>query len=349
MAEGVLQIDPIGAQIAASMPRYDPLAPERGAGARRGVFAISLIIHLILLVVFWDMLLGVIVEKEDTVVVKMIEEEEVPEPPKLRRKVLRQRVLDASVQLHKEIIQPEVVEVKPVPVLDQVQKVEVERTELTEAPKQIEQRKVVAENVSVFAERQVVQPVQIQQSTAKVTRVQASKPTAGPKRLQAAGPVTNARAVEVAAPTLTTGKLANSAIDGDVEGANVMDLESGADSRYLKGDGDRGALTGQEKDCQSDPVCIAYLEEIERRVYARWNVPQEFAGGLVKLRFRIDRGGSAHSIQVANSTDGSLGDTCLAAFRRASPFPPPPKAIHYIINKPISARFKANTLAGGGE
>ena len=59
MAEGVLQVDPIAAQIAASMPRYDPLAPARGAGARRGVFALSLILHLVLLLIFWDMLAAI--------------------------------------------------------------------------------------------------------------------------------------------------------------------------------------------------------------------------------------------------------------------------------------------------
>ena len=93
--------------------------------------------------------------------------------------------------------------------------------------------------------------------------------------------------------------------------------------------------------CSSDlPVCRRYLEMIQERVYGRWNVGPETAAGSVRLRFQIDRGGTAHGIAVQQSDDKLLGDTCLMAFRHASPFPPPPKEIHYLISKGIIATFR---------
>ncbi|MCP4007576.1 MAG: TonB family protein [bacterium] len=333
--QGAIHGSEITAEFAATLPRYDPLAREKGTTARRTLMLISLLIHGILLLLFWDMIVGVVIEKEETVVVKMLEEKK-PEPPKLRRKVLQQRVLDASVQLHKQLVQREITKVKPVPVLDQVKRVEVEPIKLTEAPKQIEHKQVVTKNVSVFSEREAVpQPVQISQPKS-ITQIQAAKPTAGPRRLKAASPTVTAKAASVTAPTLTRGVISNNAVAGDVEGAEVADIESGTSDRFLKGDGDRGVLSGEEKDCRNDPICVQYLKEIERRVYARW---EDSTGGRVKLRFRIDRGGSAHSVSVSSASNDVLGETCLAAFRRASPFPPPPKSIHYIINKNISANF----------
>ena len=76
------------------------------------------------------------------------------------------------------------------------------------------------------------------------------------------------------------------------------------------------------------------------RPRARWQIPSSISPGEVRLRFRIDRGGSAHGIQLVSSDDSHLGDTCLAAFRHASPFPPPPKEIHYLVGKGILATFR---------
>ena len=88
-----------------------------------------------------------------------------------------------------------------------------------------------------------------------------------------------------------------------------------------------------------DPICRAYLKMIRDRVYARWQIPTGSSPGEVRLRFRIDRGGSAHGLQLMSADDTHLGKTCLGAFRHASPFPPPPKEIAYLIHKGLSATF----------
>lgn len=338
---GDLQLE---AQLAA-LPRYDPLAPpKRGSG--RSLAAISIALHLGLLFFFWDFLLGAIQEEDEVVIVRMIDEKQPePEPPKLRRKVLAQRRVDASVRRFKEISQPEVVEVKAVSVLDQVRKVQVERTKLTEAPKSVEQRTVATKAVSAFAKTPArVQPVQISEVSGKVAQVQAARASAGPRKLVAAGPVTNARAARVNAPIVAQGVISQNAIEGDIQGARVADIESGTSDRAFEGVGDRGLIGGRAKNCETDPVCLAYLEMIEDRVYSRWLIPREVGGGRVRLRFRIDRGGSAHSLSIANSSDEHLGKTCLEAFRHASPFPPPPREIHYIVNKPILASFNTTRV-----
>ena len=128
------------------------------------------------------------------------------------------------------------------------------------------------------------------------------------------------------------------------------ELEAGASDSDLRGDGDRGRFAGSEKDCMKDPICRAYIEEIRRRVYARWNPGIESADGKVRVRFRVDRGGSAHGISLVKAGDRLLGDTCVTAFRHASPFPPPPKEIQYIVNKTLIATFDhsvSETLEGG--
>lgn len=323
----------IAAELATSLPQYDPLAPARERSGR-WILLVSALIHLILLIVFWDMLIGVVIEKEETVTVRMVEEQ-----PKLQRKVLAQRRIDTSVRQFRDVAQPEIQRVSPVRVLDQVEKIEVAPTQITEAPKKIVDRRVVTKTVSAFADTVApVQPIQVDKVSPTVKQVKAARASAGPRKLKAAGPIVAPKAAAIAAPTVTKGQISQNAVDGDLEGARIADLTSGTSEGMIKGTGKHG-LVSSNKDCMNDPVCQAYLKLIRDRVYARWNVGNETAPGKVKLRFRIDRGGSAHNVKMAFADDSVLGESCLLAFRQASPFPPPPKEIHYLVNKGIVATF----------
>ena len=331
----------MGAELAAGLPLFDPLLPRSAQKKARRLILLSLALHVLIFFLFRDALLGVVMEQEDTVIVRMLEEKVLkPEPPKLRRKVLARRRVDASVTHFKDVAQQEIQRVKPVPVLDQARKVEVDPIKLTEAPKRIENRKVVTESVSVFAEVQTqIQPVQVDRINPQVRRVKAGQASAGPRKLEAAGPVVSARAVDVESPIVAKGVLSRNAVSGAAEGARVASLESGFSDRLLDGTGERGLLSGIEKDCAKDPVCLKYLQMIRDRVYGRWHIPSNVDAGSVTLSFRIDRGGSAHAIQLRGADEASLGNTCLAAFRHASPFPSPPAEILYIVNKKIRANF----------
>ena len=337
----VSAVAPIGAELVAAFPRFDPLeyGPRRKAGRR--LVLLSIVLHLALFVLFRDALLGAETEQEETVIVRMLEEKEPePEPQKLRRKVLAQRRVDTSVTHFREVAQPEIRQLTPVAVLDQARKVEIDPTELSEAPKRIENRKIVTESLSVFAEvPKQVQPLEVDRVNPEVRRVRAARASAGPRKLDAAGPVTSARAVDVEAPVVATGVLSRNAVAGDLEGARVAALESGVSDRLLEGTTGRGLISGIERDCAKDPICLEYLRMIKERVISRWYIPPDVDPGAVVLRFRVDRGGSAHGIELRSADDPGLGSTCLTAFRHASPFPPPPKEILYIINKKIRATF----------
>ncbi len=149
-------------------------------------------------------------------------------------------------------------------------------------------------------------------------------------------------AVDVEAPVITEGQLSRNAIQGAVDGARIASLESGVSERMLEGRGERGSLGGAALDCDSNGAFTRYLSLVEDRVYSRWHVAADVHAGKVQLAFRIDRGGSAHGIKVRSADDDELGRTCLAAFRHASPFPPPPKEIHYCISKTIIATFSTS-------
>jgi outer membrane biosynthesis protein TonB len=324
----------ISAELAASLPRYDPLHPQRDSSGR-WVLLLSIIVHLALLLIFWDTLIGAVIEQEETVTVRMMEQK-----PKLQRKVLAQRRIDTSVRRFKDITQPEVQVVKPVEVLDQTQRVQVDATRMTVAPKNITSRKVVTRTVNAFADvPQRVQPVEVSRTAPTVRQVKGARQTAGPRKLAAAGPRVTARAIDIDAPTVTRGQISKNAVEGDVQGARVAAIESGTSDRFLKGDGSAG-LAPVDKDCMKDPVCREYLQMIQDRVYSRWDVGADTSAGIVKIRFQVDRGGSAHSVRVQHADDKLLGDSCQMAFRHASPFPPPPKAIHYLVTKGIIATFR---------
>ncbi len=331
----------ISAQFGASLPRFDPLAtPSRKAGRR--LFALSLLLHALTFLLLADLLFGQVHEPEETVIVRMLEPEPPqPEPPKLQRKVLAQRRIDATVTRFTEVARPEIQRVEPVPVLDQTRKVDVDPTDLTKAPKQVEMKQVVTESVSVFAEVESrAQPLEIDRVSPELRTVQASRASAGPRRLEASGPTPTAKAVDVEAPVVAEGVLSRNAIDGTLEGPRIVVLEAGVSERMLEGRGERGSLTGVERNCEQHPACLAYLEMIKRRVFARWQTPPAVDPGEARFKFRVDRGGSAHGIELRHIDDPSLGESCLAAFRHASPFPPPPQEIIYIVNKNILATFR---------
>ncbi len=329
----------IAAEIAAATERYDPLAPNRN---KRGMWIgmVSAALHVIALFLLSNVLFGDPLEEEETVLVSILEEEKPPEPEpeKARPKAIRRRTLNTATAQRREVIQNEVRKIEPVPVVAQVQKVEVAKVQRVQAPKLVERREITTKTVNEFAQRQVQQPTAVPSATDSLRTVAELQQSAGPRRVAAAGPVV-AQAAQVSAPNLSDGLIDNMAVEGDVDGARIAPVESGNASRYTQGDGELGLQPGQNKDCNSDPVCQAYLKEIQRRVYQRWRPGRNVPAGRVRLAFRIDKSGAAYSVKLVKADDDVLGETCATAFRHASPFPPPPKSIHYLASKGIIATF----------
>ena len=100
-----------------------------------------------------------------------------------------------------------------------------------------------------------------------------------------------------------------------------------------------GDGVGRARSCQLDPVCRNYLEDIRARVSRQWRPEGGVGSGKVRLRFRIDRSGAAHDVTLAAGEGDALGRSCMAAFLRASPFPPPPGTIAYLLEQNIVAIF----------
>ena len=337
----------IGTGIAPDLPRYDPLDDGDGRRSRWVLTGLSVAVHLGLLALFWNVILGAVVEEEQVVTVRMLEPQpEKKQPPKLRRKVLAQRVLDASVRRRSEHATPEVVRKSEIRKLESVQRVKLDRTEVTRAPRKLTERSVQTRKLDVFSERQIAEPVKLPRPTeAKVTRVQSTEATSGPRTFKAAAPTTAPDAVDVQAPTVARGVISDNAVEGDVQGARIADIETGDASRTLEGARSGGALIGQAKNCNTDPTCQAYLEEIRKRVYARWLVPLSVGSGTVRLEFLLDAGGSVHDVALVSRTDEQLGLTARTAFQHAAPFPPPPPQIRYIVGRRLTLTFHTNEVS----
>jgi TonB family protein len=321
----------------AALPRFDPLAPRPQERAFRRVLIVSLVLHLILLAVFWDQVFGVILEKDETVTVRMVEDE----PPPPRRKVIAQSRIDTQVQKFREFEQIEIQEIRP-EVLDQTQTVDLARLESIQAPRTVERTDIQVQRQSVFAEKPVAVPtVQVNRASPRVVASpapRAARPSSGPRRVEAASPRANPKAISAQPAQVREGVVSSRSVAGAKSG-DIAALEGGAGDAFLIGSGEKGELGGSDIDCMKDPKCLAYLKLIRDRVYARWTIPPDIEPGRVVLAFRVDRGGAAHNIQVRHSDDEMLGSTCRGAFRHASPFPPPPREIQYIVNKAIRATF----------
>jgi hypothetical protein len=315
---------------------YDPLEPREDP-AFRNVLLLSILLHLVALFLFWDTILGAVFEKEDTAIVRM---EEVERQQKPQRKVIAQKMLDTKVRRFQQVHQQQIEEIRP-ELMSKMERIEVAQLENIEAPKTIQRQNVVTKRVNAFAEKPVassqVSVPKAAPQVRKATRVQAS---AGPRKIEAAGPNTDPQAVDIDAPLVARGMVSNEAVQGDTTGAKIRALESGTSDAYLQGDDGKGTLWGGSADCMKDPICLEYLKMIESRVFQRWAIPPDTDAGKVVLAFRIDRGGAALGVKVRSADDPVLGQSCEAAFRHASPFPPPPEKIRYIVNKGIKATFR---------
>jgi TonB family protein len=235
------------------------------------------------------------------------------------------------------------------------------------APREITQKAFESKTAEEFAVNvKPAQQLNVPAQSPRAVMVNSARQSAGPRLQEASGPIVS-DSPTIAAPNVAIGVLADAAVSGDPDGAAVFGMDSGNDSGARGGVdggvaggvaggvvggkvggvpggllGGRGTGSGGQplKDCMKEKACLEYLEMIRRRVYARWNnAGKDGTGGKVELRFRIDRGGSAHGAKVVRSDDKLMGETCVIAFNQANPFPPPPESIQYIVNKTITATF----------
>jgi TonB family protein len=61
--------------------------------------------------------------------------------------------------------------------------------------------------------------------------------------------------------------------------------------------------------------------------------------GRVVMRFRIGPRGTLDEVQVVKRDSGPLGESCVAAFRAANPFPAPPPGVEFLVGERLVATF----------
>jgi hypothetical protein len=284
-----------------------------------------------------------------------------------RPKALARRAYQANVSQLKSVVQQQVTQIAQTQVYGQVTTVDTQPIQRTQAPKAISNRVVETATVDALQVADSQQASAVSTQTPTLRAAPSVAQSAGPRVVDAAGPVlAKSDAIAYQQATIQDGVADSITVQGDSTGPRVRALESGSGKLFGgrgggggsggglgsgtgdgMGPGGGGTGTGGGtgpgggglRDCSRDPACLDYLEMIRQRVYARWNPAADVPGGKVQMSFLLDKSGSAHGIQLVSTENKQLGDSCVTAFRHASPFPPPPPAIAYIFGKKLVATF----------
>jgi hypothetical protein len=182
-----------------------------------------------------------------------------------------------------------------------------------------------------------IEPVQVHQNV-------------GPRQIVSPGQSVGDAVSDIQGTAVKEGITSTRDVLGSPRGTAVATVNSRVGEGFLIGEGTGGGLGSGgsgEGDCQQRPEVQAYWAQIRSRMYARWVVPLEApTGQTVKLRFKLDVGGVASSIEVVESSDPSLGDSALAALRAASPFEAMSERVRCLAGRKILATFEL--LGAGG-
>ena len=110
-------------------------------------------------------------------------------------------------------------------------------------------------------------------------------------------------------------------------------------------------------DARSVPVDAegagAYLDQVESRVMAVWQLPKKVDGRNVIMRMHLEHSGRVSNVQVEESSgDKEFDDSAVEAVRRAIPFPPVPESaevivgdLHMVLDPTLSCQEDASKCA----
>jgi hypothetical protein len=90
--------------------------------------------------------------------------------------------------------------------------------------------------------------------------------------------------------------------------------------------------------CAKNSECRSYLRMIGDRVQVRLSLA--IASGTpsaeIIVGFRLDRGGTVHEAHIAGGSNLPGSEACLAALVAASPFPPPPRRLSFLVGERLA-------------
>jgi hypothetical protein len=331
--------------------------PDRGKSIlATGGLSTALHLGIIALLFFYAALNPEIVEQ--IIEVRLLKEKPERAPAPARRVLAERRSLDFAPAV--QAVQPQVVNPRVVAAATpaiRAEKLEMDALKTTAAPTQVKRSSINVDRVSA------VQAI----ASARASKVEVNSNVGpavrGPVRaVGPVGPSVGPRQVTSArGDSIGTGSLAitggSSVRDGvlsnrDVLGAPLGNLLVSVDTTVGDGDlaGPGGTGTGMLGDgiegaCTSRPKVLSYLEQVESRVYERWDLAAGIPNTEVKLRFKIDVAGSASGVDLV-SGDNALGAGAVDAMRSASPFQPMPDSVRCLADLNITLTFRILPVAG---
>ena len=295
---------------------------------------------------------------EEIIHVRLLREEAPKAPAPARRALAERRKIDFAPAM--QTVQPQIINKRVIanaaPAID-AKLLQMDSLNAASAPTQVKRSAIDVDRVSAIG---------------AVGGFQASKievnPAAGPAvrgPIQAIGPVgpsvgprkvagsdgnsfgTGSLAIHQGS-SVRDGVLTSRDVIGSPAGAVLVSVDTAVGEGNLSGSGGTGtglSPDGAATDCLKRAEVKAYIQDLQQRIYSRWNLPYGVNDARVMLRFAIDVAGSASSIQLVRG-DNAIGASAIDAMRASSPFPPMPDRVRCLANKNINATFSSSSVAG---
>jgi TonB family protein len=333
-------------------PEPDPGKSILASGGLSAVLHLGILALLFLFAALQPELVDEIIQ------VRLLKEKPERAPAPARRVLAERRSLDFAPSV--QAVQPQIVNPRVIATATpaiRAEKLQIDGLKATAAPTQVKRSAIDVDRVSTVS---------------AVTGFQASKveinPNAGPAvrgPVRAVGPVGPSvgprKVADARGDTIGTGSLAieggSSVRDGlvtdrDVIGAPtgqvLISVDTTVGDSDLGGPGGSGTgafPAGAESECTSRREVQTYIEQVEARVYERWNLAAGISNTQVQLRFKIDVAGSASNVELAQG-DNALGAQAVDAMRAASPFAPMSDSARCLADKNLLLTFTLSSVAG---
>jgi len=176
-------------------------------------------------------------------------------------------------------------------------------------------------------------------------------PSVGPKAIAApsAGDSVGTGRVVVSGDgsSVREGVVSNRDVLGSPDGARVASADTRVGQGNLRGSGEGTTLGGDTSDCDARPEVRAYMSQLKTRTLSRWSPPPDAPGGTTQatLRWQLDVGGSASSVELLSARDKKVGATVVEALRSASPFPPMNDRVRCLAERRVTGTFSLQVTA----
>ncbi|MCH7644786.1 MAG: TonB C-terminal domain-containing protein, partial [Myxococcales bacterium] len=282
-----------------------------------------------------------------------------PKPPApARRALAERRKLDFAPAM--QTVQPQIVNKRVIanaaPAID-AEMFQMDSLNAAAAPTQVKRSAIDVDRVSAIGAVGGFQAskVEVHQAAGPAVRgpieaVGPVGPSVGPRKV--AG--TNGNSFGTGSLAINQGSsvrdgvLTSRDVVGSPAGAVLVSVNTAVGEGNLSGPGGTGtglSPGGAATDCLKRTEVKAYIQDLQQRIYSRWNLPYGVNDARVILRFAIDVAGSASSIQLVRG-DNAIGASAIDAMRASSPFPPMPDRVRCLANKNINATFSSSSVAG---